>query len=43
MRKLPDPHYRHRFPAKLISHTVWLYHIFSLSFRNVELLLADAV
>ena len=41
MRKPPSPHYRHRFPAELISHAVWLYHIFSLSFRDVELLLAE--
>ncbi len=41
MRKLPDPHYLHRFPAELISHAVWLYHIFSLSFRDVELLLGE--
>jgi putative transposase len=40
MRKPPRPHYRHRFPAELISHAVWLYHVFSLSFRDVELLLA---
>ena len=32
---------RHRFPAELISHAVWLYHVFSLSFRDVELLLAE--
>jgi putative transposase len=36
-----DPHYRHRFPAEIISHAVWLYHVFSLSFRNVELILAE--
>ena len=41
MRKPPDPHYRHRFPAELISHAVWLYHVFSLSFRDVELILAE--
>ena len=41
MSKPPDPHYRHRFPAELISHAVWLYHVFSLSFRDVELLLAE--
>ena len=23
-----DPHYRHRFPAEIISHAVWLYHVF---------------
>ena len=22
-----DPHYRHRFPAEIISHAVWLYHV----------------
>ena len=37
----PDPHYRHRFPAEIISHSVWLYHVFSLSLRDVELLLAE--
>src|SRR5579863_8505043 len=37
----PDPHYRHRFPAEIISHAVWLYHVFSLSLRYVELLLAE--
>ena len=32
--------YRHRFPAEIISHAVWLFHVFSLSLRDVELLLA---
>src|ERR1700731_2618929 len=41
MRKPPNPHYRHRFPAELISHAVWLYHVFSLSLRDVELLLVE--
>jgi putative transposase len=41
MRPLRDPHYRHRFPAEIISHAVWLYHVFSLSFRDVELILAE--
>src|SRR3954471_7165694 len=31
----------YRFPAKIISHAVWLYHVFGLSFRDVELLLAE--
>ena len=31
---------RHRFPPEIISHAVWLYHRFSLSFREVEDLLA---
>ena len=37
----PDPYRRHRFPAEIISHAVWLYHTFSLSFRDIELLLAE--
>ena len=41
MKPPPDPHYRHRFPAEVISHAVWLYHLFALSFRDVELLLAE--
>src|SRR5881628_3445442 len=32
---------RHRYPAELISHAVWLYHVFSLSLRDVELILAE--
>ena len=31
----------HRFPPEIISHTVWLYHRFTLSFRDVEDLLAE--
>src|ERR1700756_1221758 len=41
MTRTPDPHYRHRFPAEIISHAVWLYHVFSLSRRDVELLVAE--
>jgi putative transposase len=41
MKPPPDPNYRHRFPAEIISHAVWLYHVFSLSLRDVELLLAE--
>ena len=41
MKLPPDPHYRHRLPAEIISHAVWLYHVFSLSLRDVELLLAE--
>jgi putative transposase len=40
MKPPPDPHYRHRFAAEIICHAVWLYHVFSLSLRDVELLLA---
>jgi len=41
MKPPSDPHNRHRFSAEIISHTVWLYHVFSLSLRDVELLLAE--
>jgi hypothetical protein len=41
MKPASDPHYRHRFPAETISHAVWLYHVFSLRLRDVELLLAE--
>jgi putative transposase len=43
MRTTPDPYpYRgFRFPAELIAHAVWLYHCFSLSLREVELILAQ--
>ena len=35
------PSYRgYRFPPEIISHAVWLYHRFCLSFRDVEDLLA---
>jgi putative transposase len=34
------PSYRgYRFPPEIISHAVWLYHRFCLSFRDVEDLL----
>jgi putative transposase len=31
----------YRFPPDIISHAVWLYHRFCLSFRDVEDLLAE--
>ena len=38
----PSKQYRrHRFPPQIISHAVWLYHRFSLSFRDVEDLLTE--
>ena len=38
----PSPSYRgYRFPPEIISHAVWLYHRFRLSFRDVEDLLAQ--
>jgi len=35
----PNPYKRHRFPAEIISHGVWLYFRFCLSYRDVEELL----
>ena len=32
---------RHQFPAVIIRHAVWLYVRFTLSYRNVEDLLAE--
>jgi hypothetical protein len=34
-------YHRHRFPAEIISHSVWLYFRFALSFRDVEEMLAQ--
>ena len=40
--KTQTPSYRgFRFPSAIISHAVWLYHRFCLSFREVEELLAE--
>ena len=37
-----EPSYRgHRFPPEIISRAVWLYHRFTLSFRDVEDLLSE--
>ena len=41
MRTTPDRYRGFRFPAEIISHAVWLYHGFSLSLREVELILAQ--
>jgi len=30
-----------RFPSSIIQHAVWLYFTFPLSFRDIELLLAE--
>jgi putative transposase len=35
------PYRGFRFPAEIIAHAVWLYHFFSLSLRDVELILAS--
>src|SRR5258705_3087499 len=40
MRTRIAPYHRHRFPAEIISHSVWLYFRIALSFRDVEEILA---
>jgi len=40
MRTSVSLYHRHRFPAEIISHCVWLYFRFALSFRDVEEMLA---
>jgi putative transposase len=40
MRTSVSLYHRHRFPAEIISHSVWLYFRFALSFRDVEEMLA---
>ena len=37
----PKTHKNHRFPVDIISHAVWLYFRFCLSFRDVEELLFE--
>jgi transposase-like protein len=37
----PLTYRRHRFPASVIQHAVWLYLRFTLSYRDVEELLAE--
>jgi putative transposase len=37
----PSPYTGHRFPQEIISHAVWLYFRFSLSYRDVEEVLAE--
>ncbi len=32
---------RHRFPADIIRHSIWLYARFRLSFRDVQEMLAE--
>jgi len=40
MSKSNNPYSRYRFPPEVISHAVWPYHRFTLSFRDIEELLA---
>ena len=41
MKTKPSAYHGFRFPAAIISHAVWLYHCFSMSLREVELILAQ--
>ena len=41
MKASNSQYHRHRFPSEIIQYTVWLYHRFSLSFRDIEDLLAE--
>jgi putative transposase len=41
MDKPASMHKRHRFPPEIIQHTVWLYHHFDLSTRDIEDLMAE--
>jgi len=41
MKTSKSLYHRHRIPPDIIQYAVWLYHRFSLSFRDVEDLLAE--
>ena len=41
MKNTNPLYYGHRFPAEIISHAVWLFHRFCLSYHDVEDLLAE--
>ena len=40
MSTMSNPYRGFRYPAEIINQAVWLYHCFSLSLREVELILA---
>ena len=40
MHAAPSLYRRHRFHAEIISHSVWLYFRFALSYRDVEEIMA---
>ena len=41
MKDNAPSYHGYRFPPEIISHAIWLYHRFCLSFRDVEDLLAE--
>ncbi len=43
MKLPPNAYNGYRYPAEIISHAVWLYHRFTLSFRDIEEILAERV
>ncbi len=40
MKPTPNPYSGYRYPGEIISHAVWLYFRFALSYRDVEEILA---
>ena len=40
MKTTPNPYSDYRHPDEIISHAVWLYFCFALSFRDIEEILA---
>jgi hypothetical protein len=41
MKTQPNSYNGYRYSGEIISYTVWLYHRFTLSFRDIEDLLAE--
>jgi len=41
MNTKTNRYHRYRSPPEIISHAVWLYHRFCLSFRDIEELLSE--
>ena len=43
MKSAQSRYHGHRYPPEIISHAVWLYYRFDISFRAVEDLLMNIV
>jgi putative transposase len=41
MNSLRSPYHGYRFPREIISYCVWLYFRFSVSYRDIEELMAE--
>jgi transposase-like protein len=37
-----SPFKGHRYPPEIINHCVWLYHRFSLSLRDIEVMMCPS-